>query len=351
MSHFTVLVITDQKPTDDHLSKVLMPWHEYECTGFKEYLQNVDKTDEVIETFNRPRQVVRLPDGQVFSRWDERFYHTPPATDPVDLFARKEFRLPEGAEEIEMPADEARAHGIGYATLEECAKEEYGAFKGEGTDRFYRLTNPNKKWDWWSLGGRWKGMLLVKPGTVGLEGKSGAFGNDSMREGGVDACQVKDLDIERMQEDAASKAAVAYDKVHAVIAGRPVRTWEEIREQHEDISTAREEFWGQPVMKDLSASKDDTVRWAAATSRSTRSGLDGIESYLCSRDEYIQKARNGAFSTFAVVKDGQWYQRGSMGWFGVVVDEKDGDEWNRQFSELVRGLSPETWVAVVDCHI
>ena len=33
--------------------------------------------------------------------------------------------------------------------------------------------------------------------------------------------------------------------------------------------------------------------------------------------------RYSKFSTFAVVINGKWYERGSMGWWGIVSDEKD----------------------------
>ena len=36
--------------------------------------------------------------------------------------------------------------------------------------------NPNSKWDWYSVGGRWKGLLLVKSDTTdSKEGKPGVF--------------------------------------------------------------------------------------------------------------------------------------------------------------------------------
>ena len=47
MSHFTVAVITKNNPTNEELNKVLQPYHEYECTGFKDqYVVPVDETDD-----------------------------------------------------------------------------------------------------------------------------------------------------------------------------------------------------------------------------------------------------------------------------------------------------------------
>ena len=49
-----------------------------------------------------------------------------------------------------------------------------------------------------------------------------------------------------------------------------------------------------------------------------------------------------AFTTFAVIKDGKWYERGEMGWWGVVSDEKNKDEWRAQFANLIDSLPDKT---------
>lgn len=41
MSHFTCTVITKETPTPDLLEKVLLPYHEFECTG----IEAVDPND------------------------------------------------------------------------------------------------------------------------------------------------------------------------------------------------------------------------------------------------------------------------------------------------------------------
>ena len=61
MSHFAVLVITEQEPIDDVLSAALQPFHEYECTGIDDkYVVDVDVTDEVEAGWTAPSKVVRL---------------------------------------------------------------------------------------------------------------------------------------------------------------------------------------------------------------------------------------------------------------------------------------------------
>ena len=54
---------------------------------------------------------------------------------------------------------------------------------------------------------------------------------------------------------------------------------------------------------------------------------------------------------FAFVKEGQWYERGRMGWWACVSNEKDRDEWNRQFNKMMDELPANTLLTLVDCHI
>lgn len=68
---------------------------------------------------------------------------------------------------------------------------------------FYHLStyNPNSKWDWYSIGGRWKGMLIPnKKGlelATGYEGESGVFGNDSMNDNGRDLIRADLIDFDK----------------------------------------------------------------------------------------------------------------------------------------------------------
>jgi hypothetical protein len=52
-----------------------------------------------------------------------------------------------------------------------------------------------------------------------------------------------------------------------------------------------------------------------------------------------------------VLKDGEWHERGSMGWFGCVSDEKDKEDWFKQVSDLIDSLPDDTLMTVCDCHI
>ena len=54
---------------------------------------------------------------------------------------------------------------------------------------------------------------------------------------------------------------------------------------------------------------------------------------------------------YAVVKDGKWYQKGKMGWWGMSSNEMSQDKWNQKFWEMINSLDPETQLSLIDCHI
>lgn len=54
---------------------------------------------------------------------------------------------------------------------------------------------------------------------------------------------------------------------------------------------------------------------------------------------------------FCVIIDGVWYERGKMGWWACVSDEKEKGDWNEEFMALVKTLPEKSLVANYDFHI
>lgn len=55
---------------------------------------------------------------------------------------------------------------------------------------------------------------------------------------------------------------------------------------------------------------------------------------------------------FAYVEpNGVWKERGEMGWFACVSNEKDENVWNEEFNNFLKSLPDDAYVTVVDCHI
>lgn len=52
-----------------------------------------------------------------------------------------------------------------------------------------------------------------------------------------------------------------------------------------------------------------------------------------------------------VTPDGKWCDRGEMGWWGNVKNEKGDEDWEKEFRDYLKSSDPETIVTLVDCHI
>jgi len=202
--------------------------------------------------------------------------------------------------------------------------------------------NPDSKWDWYSLGGRWSGYLKLKDGAKGVVGEPGTFDNKAER-GWVDQTQKKNIDFEFMRSRAGENAAKTYDAFYAIVGDRAVPSWDEIRKKYPDrnINFVRKEYAENPVVIDVE--KDETFKNYFI--------FNDMTEFIESRADYIQNAKNSAFSTYAVLKNGKWYEKGEMGWWGIVHNERDDDDWNKEFSKLLDSLPDDTLLSVFDCHI
>jgi hypothetical protein len=298
MSHFTVMVIGH-----DH-DEQLAPFHEFECTGLNnQYVQDIDITDEI-------RKLME----------DDYKDSDDPLTEALEYHGLED-RIVESEDEIDRDDD----HKYGYAIVRDGKLI-------KAVDR----TNPNRKWDWYQVGGRWTGMLKLKDGANGIKGTPGLMTSPA-ETGRADMAFKRDVDWEGMRDEAGEKAGALWDQVRAV-APNVWESWDSIRSRVSDIDQARDTYHSQPGRKAIRKAEDRSLMWVE-------------DSILCSRDEYIQKARDAACTTFAVLKDGTWYERGSMGWWGMVSDEEDRDTWNTKVSEMIDGLPDDTLITIVDCHI
>jgi len=55
--------------------------------------------------------------------------------------------------------------------------------------------------------------------------------------------------------------------------------------------------------------------------------------------------------TFALIKNGKWYEIGEMGWWNIASNEKDEKQWEAEFKKLVSSLPDDTLISIYDCHI
>jgi hypothetical protein len=315
--HFTVLVIGDNP------EKQLAPFNAAAKQDDPDVeFEFEDMTDEYASRYeNETVEIVRLPDG----KW--KFYRP-------WLFGWNT------DDEKEMPREEAKFSDL-YLSYAEFLRE-YIQEEPDEAGRFGYWHNPKGKWDYYVLGGRWRGFFKAKPGIVGRVGESvgpWAYGHADER-GYFDQMRKSAIDFEAMRIEPGEAAALGYDAFHAAIkdTGLPPR-YRDVLQKHEwDLDAARVEYQNLPA-----------VRAIEAADLMPESG-DPVDFYDCSREVFVHRARRGVCMTHAVLKDGVWYEQESViGWLDNACEVLD--RWQAQFWGLLDAVSEDTLLSVYDYHL
>lgn len=157
MSHFVVLVEADDEA---HLTRLLVPFKEAGCGSedppeLAQYLEFRDEEDEVRADWESGtcRRYVNEVTGEHDFPWADRFA-------PPGAFGITSHPLPAGWVEKEMTLKEIYANDfLRYV-------KEWKGFDAPDprTGRYGVWRNPNQKWDWWQVGGRYSARLVLKDG-------------------------------------------------------------------------------------------------------------------------------------------------------------------------------------------
>ena len=285
MSHFTVMVVTDTS-AEEELNAALQPFHEYECTGTEdEYVFHADMSDEVNEHMNTAVYAGKRKEG---GDWDYEYNKENADKNLIDHTQSTFLKYYEMA-------------GI---SQDKAVDDYFGYDKKDG--KYVSYTNPNAQWDWWIVGGRWKGLLKAKEGADAKFGETGLMGS-SYSNTGVDGCKACELDMDSMRIEAMEHRKSQWLKFHA----EPEKSNDKMFRQY---------ICGLPPAEEC----------------------DSLEALL---------ARPWHFSTYALVMDGKWYQKGEMGWWGMSSNEKDQGDWDAEFTALLQSLGDNKYITIVDCHI
>lgn len=388
MSHFLTIVATPNG-TDAEISRAMAPYHEFECTGRDdEFVKDIDELPEALELFKTYEvRRYRDPQGKLYEPYADRFYRDPTPEEvkkigPVagtgaghglswtskDWGDGRGYRtkinfIPEGWEEVKVAPKDcmtmlewieyyySRSVITGTAAPDKQDEHKYGwcrVVRGKVTE-LVRRTNPSAKWDYWTAGGRWGS----EAGYFAL--LSGGRSNSAMK---------NNIDFSAMQDKAGKEAEAQFNKVRLIV-GKHFSTFvpfDKISAQHKDIEKARQAYHAQPACKALTAARDAARRaekdaYASgntqAAEAAAREASDlfwiSLEDFMGLRETFVAKARAQAITPFAFVQEGKWAEKGKMGLWAIVTDEKEG--WASIYAKLLKDV-PATWhLTAIDCHI
>lgn len=242
------------------------------------------------------------------------------------------------------PEEKLRLYSQKYGDEEERYRVEDGRIER------YSTYNPDSKWDYWRIGGRWAGNLRLKDGAQGFraplswEWTFPGDEQDAPTEGYVDQALKGDLDIAGMRDEAERRARARYAQFEALFAEHGAWVpWATIMDKYgNDRDKAREEYGAQPmVVAAKEALAGGSFFW------SLEEEFGGI-----SRSEYIESARLSAVPGFAFLSEQGWDEPGRMGWWGMSTDDTHSRlDYDRRVNQLIDDAPDDAVLTIVDCHI
>lgn len=401
MTHFAVLLVLPEPPTTPVIERTLAPWREYSGKSFDPaYVVEVDITDEALQNAATSTET-RMRDtyGGLHDPFDGQGGLKPAFTRYDTERGRDVLHTPEGFETIEVPLSDlgidvadwiSEYYGYGLLRIGKMPDPErhtYGRVV-VGPDnqvvRVIKRTNPNGKWDWWQLGGRYTGRF--EPGydpekdpenqeTCFLCGGSGFRDDEAAaahreRDPGYscNGCTGKgrspkwptqwanvgnvsrwgDVDL------AALKAAQVAER-RAIVEEIMVKAGFDfdLMEKAQCARSLAHEVWrgldgprprGGEYFDWLRTTQPDGELAARLREADIWDTVDPPHGMTIA--DWIEEAP--ALSAYAFVKDGEWVTRGDVGWFGVTTGDRD--DWQARFDQMLASIPADHYVAIVDCH-
>lgn len=250
---------------------------------------------------------------------------------------------PTNMQETEVPFTDV------YPTFAEFAKDYHGYEPHPETKRYGRWHNPNAKWDWWTIGGRWTGFYPLPAGAKPALGESGAFGN-APTPGHGDLVRVREIDMSKVAADQIVRAEEFWGQWLQFVQGVKLDAWNGPRRTAIDLGLIQ-------VVESTVVSTETTVAisWAGTVpSTDNRKGWTDVCNIVTHEDfmrDYIDHFN--PITTYAALDNDGWHAPGTMGWF-ACSDESPGQSlaFKREFvKRFIDGAADDDTLVVVDCHI
>lgn len=181
--------------------------------------------------------------------------------------------------------------------------------------------NPNSKWDWYEVGGRYAGRLLLKEGIEKKEKPNFSYGWSEEEQNKV---------LDKPYVDSALMSEIDWDNLHLNKEDydKAIRFWEVKVENKEPVTEEDKEL----------------LKWDWYKS----------EYYLDKyKDKETYAKAMSSFTVWAILDRTGWKEKGGMGWWGMSSETNDeGLEWElNMYDKFIKNLPSDTRLTIVDCHI
>ena len=210
-----------------------------------------------------------------------------------------------------------------YESLDVFAKE-YHSYKKNIDGKYGYFSNPNSKWDWWVVGGRWSGSLIAKEDANfsfddyrPVKEETSPYSNDNR----VTAAAATLMDKSKMRFDSLPLKDVDF----AAMSGKT----------REDL----EQFWEDWVEQKNPDKEEFRQTW----------GLYKPEYYVelyKTKEAYVEHQLK--WKPYAILHETKgWLEPGPMGWFGLSHETAEGiEDFGKHLNDILYDV-PEDSEAVI----
>jgi hypothetical protein len=288
MSHFAVLVATKERGISA-VEEALQPYHEFESTGFEdEYVQNIDMLEDARKEYlEKYKLEYKDPEGKLISPWQDQFFRkaTP--------------------EEIALINEDMDRKDINfrYSHFDPKTRQITEAdvqYVPEGYEKIVTWEKDEKSFKEYIE--YWDDKEPLLPG--------------------------EEPDIE----------------------GEHQGGWFRVDEKGEVIEYIRRtnpnSWWDWWVVGGRFSERLRSKSLNAYVNSAQKSDIDW--DYM-QKENSIEEPNSPALLLFSLVIDGAYYQKGDMGWWGMVSNEKE--DWKDEFQRRLDEIPEDYYLTVVDCHI
>lgn len=320
MTHFVVIVrIPESRSAEDRdivLREMLATYQENNSNDCpREYLEFHDETDEYLKEYEGTITMVAHK-GEILYPWNEAFrvQGTFGTTFGGDSPSHV---VPDGSPRIEVPFK------LIYQTFDDFATGYAGLRKDSETGRYGYWENPNKKWDWYVVGGRWPGMI------------------PSVSDGPCDSCLVCDIDRDAVFAQQTERINEFLAEWTRFREGGTFRDFEGPREDALKLGLVTVITGRDPVNGEMSRRWNHRSKWWDLLSPMSDDEIRAKYSdYFC------------PIRAYSVLDSEGWHSPGEMGWFGCSSDTPESYiEWLAERKRRIFDGNPNDVIVSVDCHI
>ena len=245
----------------------------------------------------------------------------------------KEFKKETPSENHDFPHFYKWYHGIHMCTSREELEEKMGEQEpcflvedGDVKESWY-FSNPDAKFDYFGI----VGMDPFVRFSVELRMKDGSKASRGL---------VKDIDIDATLKAEQERYREDYRKVMDKCGKIDHTPWSEFLKRVDSKEITLDEA------RALYQMQEGVNRFLKVAP------FGNPDAYLCTEDEYTEN--NASLPFFSANIKGKWLENGEMGWFGVVLNEKNGQDWGKEIVAALRQAQedyPEEQFYILDCHI